>query len=144
MTNESLERRALELSKKTMQKTAFRFENLTVYQRALAFSLNIYKCTQAWPREHLFGITDQLRRASLSIPLNIAEGYSRSRKDFQHFLTLSRGSCYECVPIVKLAESLSLLTTKDAQMFYNEIQEIAQMLSGLRTALARNSLSSKL
>ena len=118
-----------------MQKALFRFEDLNVYQRALTFSYTIYTCTQKWPREHLFGITDQLRRASLSIPLNIAEGYSRSRKDFQHFLTLSRGSCYECIPIIKIASSLGLMTTKDTEMFYNEIREISQMLSGLRSSL---------
>ena len=126
-----------------MQRTAFYFENLTVYQRALTFSLNIYTCSQKWPREHLFGITDQLRRASLSIPLNIAEGYSRSRKDFGHFLTIARGSCFECVPIIKIVQSLGLLTPKDAELFYNEILEISQMLSGLRTALIRKSLNSK-
>lgn len=126
-----------------MQRTAFNFENLTVYHRALAFSLNMYTYSQKWPREHMFGITDQLRRASLSIPLNIAEGYSRSRKDFEHFLTISRGSCFECVPILKIAESLGLLTTKNAELFYNEILEISQMLSGLKTALHRKSLNSK-
>jgi len=120
-----------------MEKSVFNFERLTVYQRALAFALNIYSRTQKWPREHLFGLTDQLRRASLSIPLNIAEGYSRSRKDFQHFLTLSRGSCFECVPIIKLAESLTLLTSKEADMFYNELEEIAKMLSGLRSSLLK-------
>ncbi len=126
-----------------MQNPAFRFENLTVYQRALSFSLQIYKKTQTWPREHLFGVTDQLRRASLSIPLNIAEGYSRSRKDFQHFLTLSRGSCFECIPLLKLAESLSLFTTHESEMLYNELTEISQMLSGLRTALNNSKLNSK-
>lgn len=122
-----------------MQKIAFNFENLTVYQRALAFSLRIYSLTQAWPKEHIYGITDQLRRASLSIPLNIAEGYSRTRKDFKHFLTLSRGSCFECVPLLKLAESLHLLNPPVAETLYNEIKEIAQMLSGLRTALSNRS-----
>ena|SRR3989344_6941194 len=126
-----------------MQSTAFHFEKLTVYQRSLKFSLTIYTRTQSWPREHLFGITDQLRRASLSIPLNIAEGYSRSRKDFQHFLTLSRGSCYECIPLIKISESLKLLTTKESEMFYNELKEISQMLSGLRSALSKNTLNSK-
>lgn len=126
-----------------MQKTAFNFENLTVYQRAFAFSQRIYIITQHWPREHLFGITDQLRRASLSIPLNIAEGYSRSRKDFMHFLTLSRGSCYECIPLIQLAESLKLFTPKEGQMFYNELEEISKMLSGLRSALNRSKLNSK-
>jgi four helix bundle protein len=122
-----------------MQKGIFRFEDLTVYQRSLRFSLQIYSLTQTWPHEHLFGITDQLRRASLSISLNIAEGYSRSRKDFRHFLTLSRGSCYECVPLIQLAESLKLFSTINADMFYNELKEIAMMLSGLRSSLSNST-----
>lgn len=116
-------------------KTAFNFESLIVYQRAVTFSTTIYRKTQIWPREHLFGITDQLRRASLSISLNIAEGSSRTTKDFKHFLSVSRGSCFECVPILTLAHSLQLLTADEKQMFYNEIKEIAQMLSKLRSSL---------
>lgn len=108
-----------------MPDSTFRFENLTVYQRALSFSLSIYNRTQSWSREHLFGITDQLRRSSLSVPLNIAEGYSRSRKYFQHFITLSRGSCFECIPLLNIAESLKLLTPKESQMYYNELTEIS-------------------
>lgn len=119
----------------------FRFESLTVYQRAFSFSRTIYLLTQHWPKEHLFGITDQLRRASLSIPLNIAEGTSRTKKDFQHFLLVSRGSCFECIPLVRLAASLKLLTDSQEQVFYNELYEIAQMLSGLRTSLNRTSVS---
>lgn len=114
---------------------SFSFEKLTVYQRALTFSFRIYALTKRWSKEHLYGITDQLRRASLSIPLNIAEGYSRTRKDFQHFLTLARGSCFECVPLLKIAESLKLVKQGEAVALYNEIQEIAQMLSGLRSSL---------
>lgn len=75
----------------------------------------------------------------MSIPLNIAEGYSRSTKDFQHFLVISRGSCFECVPLIKMAQNLKLLSQKDSEMFYNELTEISQMLSGLRTALTKHS-----
>src|SRR3989338_3371780 len=115
-----------------MRKFGFNFETLTVYQRSLSFSENIYRITQKWPREHLFGVTDQMRRASVSIPLNIAEGSSRTKKDFRHFLIIARGSCFECVQIIKIVQSLGLLTPKDAELFYNEILEISQMLSGLR------------
>ena len=125
-----------------MQKYAFRFEQLTVYQRSLALSTRIYTMSLKWPREHLFGITDQLRRAVLSIPLNISEGYSRTRKDFQHFLVIARGSCFECVPLIQLAEQVKLLTHDEAVLLYNELLEISLMLSGLRSSLKRN-LSSK-
>ena len=118
-----------------MTKSLFNFESLTVYQRSLEFSKNIYSITQLWPREHIFGLTDQLRRASLSIPLNIAEGSSKTKKDFSHFLAISRGSCFECIPILSLALSLKLLTENSYQKLYNEARELSCMLSGLRSSL---------
>jgi len=113
----------------------FNFENLTIYQRSLQFSQNIYQLTQSWPREHLFGMTDQLRRASLSIPLNIAEGSSKTKKDFRHFLLIARGSCFECVPLLKIAASFKLLSAEQEQLFYNEISSISQMISALSKKL---------
>ncbi len=118
-----------------MKETPFRFEELEVYQKALSFSQNIYVITQTWPKEHLFGLTDQLRRASLSISLNIAEGYSRSRKDFRHFLTIARGSCFECIPLLQLTVSLNLLTQSNQEKYYNELRSISQMVSKLRSSL---------
>ncbi len=115
--------------------TSFNFEGLTVYQRSLVFSQRIFEISRDWPKEYLFGLTDQLRRASLSIPLNIAEGSSRTKKDFRHFLIISRGSCFESIPLIKLAHSLKLLTSIEEQTLYNELNEIARMLSGLRSSL---------
>jgi len=122
-----------------MNTPQFHFESLTVYQRALQFAKKIYLVTQKWPIEHRYGITDQLRRASISIVLNIAEGSSRTRKDFQHFLIVSRGSSYECIPLLKMAVELKLLSENDEQLFYNDVQEMARMLSGLRSSLKLKS-----
>lgn len=122
-----------------MGSSIFNFERLDVYNKSLAFSIIIYKLTQTWPREHLFGITNQIRRASLSIGLNIAEGYSRTRKDFQHFLTISRGSCFECVPLLRLANSIDLINQSKMEELLSELEGIAQMTSKLRTVLFRNS-----
>ncbi len=113
----------------------FSFEKLTVYQRSLNLATTIYSLTSSWPREHLYSITDQIRRASSSIALNIAEGYSRTRKDFKHFLTIARGSCYECIPLLSLAQNLKLLSAKDHELLYNELVEISRMISSLRSKL---------
>lgn len=120
-----------------MNTSAFSFETLSVYQKSLSLSHRIYITTQSWPKEHLYSITDQLRRATLSIMLNIAEGTSRTRKDYRHFLTIARGSCYECVAILQLALKLNLLSSNDYKTFYNDIMEISKMLSGLRNSLQR-------
>lgn len=86
----------------------------------------------------MFGITDQVRRAALSISLNIAEGSSRTKKDFKHFLIIARGSCYECIPLIKLVYTLNLITAKEQKRLYDELLEIAKMLSGLRTFLDKS------
>ena len=88
----------------------FNFENLKVYQMSIDFVNYIYEITKKFPKDELFGLTNQLRRASVSIPLNIAEGSSRTGKDFKHFLSLSRGSCFECVAITTIAKKQSFLT----------------------------------
>lgn len=115
--------------------SSLKLENLLIYQRSLDFSYKIYSLTQKWPKEHLFGLTDQLRRASLSISLNIAEGYGRTRKDFQRFLLISRGSCFECIPITEIAYKLNLLSADQQKTLYNELIEISKMISSLHKKL---------
>jgi four helix bundle protein len=118
-----------------MQSDKFNFENLHVYKRSLDLAINIYQITQHWPKEHLFGLTDQLRRAAYSISLNIAEGSSRTSKEFQHFLVISRGSFFECIPIIEIALNLKLISQIQHDLLYNDIKEISSMLSSLRTSL---------
>lgn len=115
----------------------FSFEKLDVYQKALSLNQRIYDLTKQWSKEYLFDLTSQLRRASLSIVLNIAEGSSRKPIDFRHFLGIARGSCYEIIPILNVAlrQKLILLDTKEE--LYKEVEEIARMLSGLRNKISR-------
>ncbi|MBI5466493.1 MAG: four helix bundle protein, partial [Candidatus Kerfeldbacteria bacterium] len=74
-----------------------RFEELIVYQKGLTVVDSIYHLTKSFPREETFLLVSQLRRAAISIVLNIAEGSGRTKKEFQHFLNTSRTSCYECI-----------------------------------------------
>lgn len=111
------------------------FERLLVYQKALEFSHSIYKLTSNWPKSEIFGLTSQIRRAAISIALNIAEGSSRSPKEFSHFLLISRGSCYECIPILGLALKLKYISQTDYDSCYNEVETIAKMINGLRQKL---------
>jgi four helix bundle protein len=111
------------------------FEKLTVYQKALDFSSSIYTATQTWPKTELFGLISQIRRAAVSISLNIAEGSSRSKKEFLHFLDIARGSCYECIRLLTLALKTQLITQIQYNSFYEEIVILTKMISGLKSSL---------
>ena len=111
----------------------FKFEDLKVYQKALVFVDDVYLITKMWPKSETFGLISQIRRAAISIALNIAEGTSRTNKDFSHFLSLSRGSCFECVAILTIGKNQNLINEQEFSKLYEQCLELARMLSSLRT-----------
>lgn len=114
----------------------FNFEKLQVYQKSVEFANEIYNTTNHWQKPHIYTIIDQLRRASLSISLNIAEGSSRTTVEFKRFLSVSRGSCFECIPIIEIAYKQDLIDEKTRTQWLEELVSIAKMLSKLRTSLS--------
>ena len=102
----------------------FDFERLEVYQEAVEIVHRIYGTTKLFPRDELFGITNQLRRASTSIPSNIAEGSSRGKKEFIHFLNIARGSCYECVPLLEISRRQGYIKQDLLNSFIQELHKI--------------------
>ena len=113
----------------------FKFEELVVYQKAVDFVDEIYSLTRGYPRDEMFGLTSQLRRAAVSISLNIAEGSARTKKDFKRFLDTARGSVFECVTILKISVKQNYIK----QLKFNDLEkglvEISKMLSGLKRKL---------
>jgi four helix bundle protein len=110
---------------------AFAFERLIVYQRAIDFSDNVCELTTTFPRGYYF-LTDQLNRAALSIPANIAEGNGRFAKpDRKNFFGIARGSVQECVPLLELARRRTLLEPDRHAATKSDLEETARMLSGL-------------
>lgn len=117
-----------------MSDEKFRFENLTVYKRSLELTNKIYSITRGWPKEYLHDLTSQIRRASLSICLNIAEGSGRGKKEFQHFLTISRSSCFEVIPLVEIAFKQKIISDKIKDAIIDEVYQLSKMLSSLKSS----------
>jgi four helix bundle protein len=113
----------------------FKFEKLTVWQKSVAFADLIYTTSRAFPADERFGLTDQIRRAAVSISSNIAEGSARSDLDFVKFLRYATGSLYEVVTQAQIAKNQGLLTTEAYARLHTEAEEISRMLSGLVRSL---------
>jgi four helix bundle protein len=112
-------------------KEVFSFEKLRVYQSSLGFSKEIYKLTKKFPKDEIFGVTTQLRRAATSVPLNIAEGSSLTKKEFKSYLRRSRASLYECVPLLNMAlENKYISETLFKNMYHNSVM-LAKSISAL-------------
>ena len=109
----------------------FNFERLRVYQDALDFSKQIYKTSKRFPKDEVFGMTSQLRRAALSIALNIAEGSGLTKVEFKNFLRRARGSVHECVPILVIALDNNYISKQEHDEFYQTCQKLAKSISAL-------------
>lgn len=110
------------------------FEKLLVWQKAIGFAEILVKVANDLPRTYQYSFTDQLRRSALSIPSNIAEGAGRSsQRDRNNFYSISKGSLYESVNILRLLEKLELIDEKkfDVTSIHCQAEEIAKMLFGL-------------
>ena len=118
-----------------MSDEKFRFEQLTVYKRSLELTNEIYNLTRSWPKEYLYDLTSQIRRASLSIPLNVAEGSGQSKKEFQHFLQIARSSCFEIVPLIEIAYKQMLIDKSLVDQIIDEVYQLSKMISSLKSSM---------
>ena len=110
---------------------SFRFENLEVYQKAVALAIEISAITDNFPKGSYY-LIDQINRAAISISLNLAEGNGRfTQKDRNNFFYIARGSAFECVPILKILNAKKLINEDQYTQLINEIEIISKMLSGL-------------
>ncbi len=111
----------------------FKFEKLEVWQKALAFSDQIYRVTRGFPSDERFGLTNQLRRAAVSIAANIAEGSGRqSERDFVRFIEIAYGSLLEVVSHLKISERQEFIGTEAMDSLLDSADQLARMLSGFK------------
>lgn len=114
----------------------FNFEKLDVWQRANEFADMVYKVTRAFPDDERFGLTNQMRRAAVSVSSNIAEGSARSsRNDNARFLEIATGSLFEVVAQSFISRRQGFLSEADFKTLYATADELGRMLSGLRRSL---------
>ena len=118
------------------------YQELVGWQKAIQLVTEIYRATQGFPKQEIYGLTSQIRRAAVSIPSNIAEGQGRiSRGEFRQFLGHARGSTFELESQVLIARNLAYLNDKDTDFLLERIREVGRILNGLLTSLDRVSVA---
>ena len=114
----------------------FNFEKLDVWQKAIEFADLTYSLTRAFPQDERFGLTNQMRRAAVSVSSNIAEGSSRvSRTDFARFVEIATGSLFEVVSQATISLRQGFLSQEQYRQVYAAAEQQGKMLSGLRRSL---------
>ena len=115
------------------------YRDLTTWRKARALVKNVYELTKLLPAEDLYGLTRQIRRAAVSVPSNIAEGYGRgSRKDYMRFLQMGRGSLYELETQLLPASDLGYVDQARMEPVLAEVGECSRLLHGLLRSLRAN------
>jgi four helix bundle protein len=121
----------------------FNFEKLKAWQEAIAFADLVYQVSKGFPDSERFGLTNQMRRAAVSVASNLAEGCSRSSKtDYARFVEIASGSVFEVVSQATLGRNQGFLSEKDHRRLYEAAEQQSRLLSGLRKALLAKPVES--
>ena len=110
------------------------YTDLEVWQKAMDLTEEVYKLTRTFPKEEIYGLTSQIRRAAVSIPSNIAEGASRAgSREFLQFLHIARGSSSELETQLILAERIGFFS--NSQEMFSKLTSVKQLINGLIRSL---------
>ncbi|MBK8701517.1 MAG: four helix bundle protein [Saprospiraceae bacterium] len=116
------------------------YQDLMVWQKSMDLAKQIYVYTASFPKEEMYGLTSQMRRAAVSISANIAEGQARnSTGEFRHFLGIAKGSLAELETLIILSQNLAFLMQEKSEPLLNHSAEINKMLNGLLKSLPRKN-----
>ena len=117
------------------------FRDLKIWQRGVQLVEDIYQNTKNFPKEEVYGLTGQIRRAAVSIPSNIAEGFGRfHNKEYAQFLFTALGSCSEVITQLTIAQRLGFIKNNDAENLIGEAEQISKMIMGLVKKLRENTI----
>jgi four helix bundle protein len=115
------------------------YRQLIAWQKAMDFVTEVYRVTRGFPKEEMYGVTSQLRRAAVSIPSNIAEGQGRKTTgEFRQFLGHARGSLLETETQILLSERLEYVDNKTTEMLIRKAAELGRILNGLMNSLEKS------
>ena len=115
-----------------MEEQDFQYRKLIVWQKAMRFSKDVYALVNQFPATEKYALSDQVRRAAISVPSNIAEGCGRaSNRDYAHFPSIARGSLYETMAQLELAQSLGYIDN------IKDVEELASEISRMLTSLIK-------
>ncbi len=110
------------------------FEDLIIWQKSIVLTKQIYVITRKFPKEEIYGLSNQLRRASVSVASNIAEGYGRiTRNDYKRFLSFSFGSSFEIQTQLIIAMEIGLINNED----FNESMMLSKEISAMLYAIMK-------
>jgi len=115
-------------------------ERLDVWKKSIDLSVAVYDATEAFPKREWYGLSQQVRRAAVSVPSNIAEGSAReSRKEYLHYLAIAQGSASEVATQLLIAKRLGFISEAEYIKFYRDTNEIGRMITGLRKSIRSKS-----
>jgi four helix bundle protein len=108
------------------------FRQLKVWQVGKKLALDVYRMTRVFPKDELYGITSQMRRAAVSVPSNIAEGFNRLHAlEYRQFLYMALGSCAELETQIEIASELGYLALEHAEQLLEQLDHESKMLTSL-------------
>ena len=116
------------------------YKTLKIWEKGMNLVKKIYQLTEQFPSKEIYGLTSQMRRSSVSIPSNIAEGSQRvSDKEFANFILISKGSLAELETQTIIANELSYITKEDADLLIGEMSDLQKMLFSFHNRLKAKS-----
>jgi four helix bundle protein len=120
------------------------YRDLIAWQKGMALVTVIHKITRSFPKEEMFALSSQVRRAAMSIPFNIAEGQGRSSNlEFRHFLSNALGSLMEVETALQIARNLEYISENDLQKYYLLTAEEGRLINGLIASINRREAIKK-
>jgi len=116
------------------------YKDLVAWQKSMDLVTAVYRASQGFPKEEIFGLVSQIRRSAVSVPSNIAEGHARtSRKEFQYCLSNARGSLGALETQLSIAHQLAYIDETAINQLLDRLGEVGRILNGLLAALKRSS-----